>query len=163
MEPGRFALIIVGRGPLDKAVQQAADELPGLTWVSDLEDPAELVRYYKASDLFVHPGVCETFGLVALESQACARPVVGIRGSYMDANIFSGLDHWAMENSPEALAKAIADYSELDLEALGQQAAQTVSAGFSWTQVLSEMELLYQRAVEMNRRRQKAGALFSRS
>ena len=41
----------------------------------------------------------ETFGLTALESQACGTPVVGIRGSYMDRIIFGSQEHWARENS----------------------------------------------------------------
>jgi alpha-1,6-mannosyltransferase len=40
--------------------------------------------------LFVHSGVQETFGFVALESQACGTAVVGIRGSYMDRIILNG-------------------------------------------------------------------------
>ena len=63
-------------------------------------DPRRLAQYYRAADLFVHPGVQETFGLVTLEAQACGTPVVGIRGSYMDRIIHCGLDAWATENSP---------------------------------------------------------------
>ena len=57
---------------------------PNVTWMRYCTDSFDLARYYRAADLFVHPGTQETFGLVALESQACGTPVVGIRGSYMD-------------------------------------------------------------------------------
>ena len=77
----------------------------------------ELARFYRAADLFVHPGVQETFGLVTLESQACGTPVVGIRGSYMDRIVFSDLGYWAAENRPESLAAAIEPMSRADLRA----------------------------------------------
>lgn len=38
--------------------------------------PAELADYYRAADLTVVPSHSESFGLVALESQACGTPVV---------------------------------------------------------------------------------------
>ena len=69
--------------------------------------------------LFI-PGVQETFGLVALESQACGTPVVGIRGSYMDRIICHDQKSWAQENSPEALADAIEDFSAKKLSTLGE-------------------------------------------
>ena len=59
-----------------------------MTWRQYCTDSEELARLYRAADLLVHPGVQETFGLTALESQACGTPVVGIRGSYMDRIIF---------------------------------------------------------------------------
>ncbi|HEX2903001.1 MAG TPA: D-inositol-3-phosphate glycosyltransferase [Jatrophihabitans sp.] len=40
---------------------------------------AELARYYNAADLTVVPSHNESFGLVALESQACGTPVVAAR------------------------------------------------------------------------------------
>ena len=61
----------------------------------------------------------ETFGLVALESQACGTPVVGIRGSYMDRIIFHEQESWARENTPEALADAIEELSGKKLSILG--------------------------------------------
>jgi len=51
--------------------------------------PASSPGFYRAADLFVHPGVQETFGLAALECQACGTPVVGIRGSYMGQRYLS--------------------------------------------------------------------------
>ena len=64
-------------------------------------------RYYRAADLFVHPGVQETFGLVALESQACGTPVVGIAGSYMDRIIFNAQQRLGARELARALAQAI--------------------------------------------------------
>ena len=84
---------------------------PGSTYCAE---PRRLAALYRAADLFVHPGVQETFGLVTLEAQACGTPVIGIRGSYMDRIIHSDQALWARENSAEALAAAIEETSRED-------------------------------------------------
>ena len=91
----------------------------------------------------MHPGVKETFGLVTLESQACGTPVVGIRGSYMDAIIFSGLHNWSADNDDEALAEAIRNVADGDLATSGLQAAQAVSRKYDWKEVFSRLFTVY--------------------
>ena len=102
---------------------------------------------FKRADLFVHPGVQETFGLVALESQACGTPVIGIRGSYMDRIIHNDQAFWAGENSPAALAQAITEAASLDLSALGLQASRIVRERYSWTGVFDRLFAIYRSLV----------------
>jgi alpha-1,6-mannosyltransferase len=102
-----------------------------------------LAEWYRRVDLFVHPGIYETFGLVALESQSCGCPVVGIRGSKMDANIVEGLDQWADENSPEALAAAMLRMRGLDLKAMAPRLSQSVRERYSWDVVFGQLWDLY--------------------
>ena len=104
--PSEFALLVIGDGPGRKELQRLASAA-GVKWIQYCTDPLELARYYRAADLFVHPGIQETFGLVALESQACGTPVVGIRGSRLDGIILHDQDSWARASDPEALAAAI--------------------------------------------------------
>ena len=85
--------------------------------------------------------VQETFGLVALESQACGTPVVGIRGGNMI--IFHEQESWAAENTPEALADAIEHSSKKKLTALGKTAARAAEAQYSWPQVFDELFCIY--------------------
>jgi alpha-1,6-mannosyltransferase len=106
--PQRFHLLVVGDGTQRAELQSAICDLPSeITHLPYVAEPERLARLYRAADHFVHPGVQETFGLVALEAQACGTPVVGIRGSYMDRIIQSDLAEWASVNSPAALAEAI--------------------------------------------------------
>lgn len=152
--------LIVGDGALRDLVRAAQSELPNLRWIAHCADSSQLGDYYRAATLFVHPGVCETFGLVTMEAQACACPVVGIRGSYMDANIFAGLDLWAEENTPEALAAAIHRFLKADFRELGQRAARAVRASFSWNQVLGDIRAIYQETITEKKARIRAGGLL---
>ena len=133
-------------------LQKLQRRIGNISWISYCADSSELARYYRAADLFVHPGVQETFGLVALESQACGTPVVGIRGSYMDRIICHEQESWAQENSPDALADAIEDLSAKKLSTLGETAAGTAETLYSWAGVFEELFCIY-REVRANYRR----------
>lgn len=143
-EPGRYHLLVVGDGLQRGALQTLQERVGAVTWQSYSTDSEELARFYRAADLLVHPGVQETFGLTALESQACGTAVVGIRGSYMDRIIFGGQKHWASKNSAEALADAVAAAAGADdLHAVGQAAAKEVREAYAWPVVFQKLFRLY--------------------
>ena len=144
--PNTYHLVIVGDGPLRRVLPATRHRTDALTWRSYIQDNAKLAAYYHAADLFIHPGVCETFGLVVLEAQACGLPCVGVRGSFMDANIMVGLDHWATKNDPGEIADAIERYEDKDLAAMGVEASKRVHARFSWDKVFARQWALYTRA-----------------
>lgn len=141
--PGRFHLAVIGDGMLRGALQQLAGETGQVSWLPYCNGAHELADIYRAADLFVHPGVKETFGLVTLESQACGTPVVGIRGSFMDAINFSGLHNWSSDDSGEALTEAILTATAGDLEASGLRAAASVSARYDWQAVFARLFAVY--------------------
>jgi alpha-1,6-mannosyltransferase len=148
----RFHLLVIGDGPQRHRVQKLRQRMRNISWISYCNDSADLARYYRAADLFVHPGVQETFGLVALESQACGTPVVGIRGSYMDRIICHGQESWARENTPEALVGAIEGLSAEKLASLGMSAAQTAENLYSWPSVFEELFCIYREVRSKYRR-----------
>ena len=122
--PGEYQLLVIGDGPQRQQLRRLEAETQSVKWIHYCTDPLELARYYRAADLFVHPGMQETFGLVALESQACGTPVVGIRGSRLDGIILHDQEGWAAEYlTRAALADAIEQFSARDLKALGRAAA----------------------------------------
>jgi alpha-1,6-mannosyltransferase len=145
--PGRYHLLVVGDGGQRGLLKSLLKKTGSVTWQPYCSDPKQLARYYRAADLFVHPGVQETFGLVTLESQACGTPVVGIRGSYMDRIVFSDLGHWAAENRPESLASAIVKMSRQDLRAIGLRASAIVMERYNWQHVFDRLFSVYREVV----------------
>ncbi len=141
--PREFRMLIVGDGPERPLLRRLEAETEGVTWLQYCTDPLELARYYRAADLFVHPGMQETFGLVALESQACGTPVVGIRGSRLDGIILHDQEGWARENNPEALAGAVERVTERDLRATGQTGAEKAAAEYGWPAVFDRLFCIY--------------------
>ncbi|MEY2525879.1 MAG: alpha,6-mannosyltransferase [Verrucomicrobiota bacterium] len=150
--PGDFHLLVIGDGPQRERLEKLRADAGNVSWLPYCADSEDLARYYRAADLFVHPGVQETFGLVALESQACGTPVVGIRGSYMDRIIFHEQESWARENSAAALADAIEELSGKKLSILGGNASIAAEALHSWPRVFEQLFCIYREVCARYRR-----------
>jgi D-inositol-3-phosphate glycosyltransferase len=110
---------------------------------------SELFRWYCVSDVVAVPSYNESFGLVALEAQACGRPVVatdvgGLRHAVRDG--YSGLlvkghdeREWA-----DALAAILDDHDERIT--MGSNAAG-YAATFSWDNTAAATLQAYHRAL----------------
>ncbi len=142
-----YHLLVVGDGTTRDSLRRLTKTTGAVTWMPYCGDSQELAAIYREADLFVHPGVLETFGLVTLESQSCGTPVVGIRGSYMDRIIFSDQQHWAAENSPESLAEAIRQTCSEDLRQIGAEASEKVRARYDWNSVFDRLLRVYQSCI----------------
>ena len=146
-QPGRFHLLVVGDGQQRRLVKALIKKTAAVTWQPYCSDRTQLARLYRAADLFVHPGVQETFGLVTLESQACGTPVVGIRGSYMDRIVYSDLGSWAAQNNPESLSRAIEEMSRQDLRAIGLRGSAIVAERYNWQRVFDRLFGIYREVI----------------
>ncbi len=147
---GRYRLLVVGDGLQRPLVEALERETGRVHWIAYCSDAGRLARYYRCADLFVHPGVQETFGLVSLESQACGTPVVGIAGSPMDRIIQTDQSYWARENHAVALAEAM-ERSAADparIRCHGQEAARCVAERFSWKATFDRLFRIYQSAID---------------
>jgi alpha-1,6-mannosyltransferase len=150
--PNKFHLLVIGDGPERTQLRKLQMRIDNLSWIRYCADPCELAGFYRAADLFVHSGVQETFGLAALECQACGTPVVGIRGTYMDHIICHDQESWAVENSPDALVKAIEKCTGRKLAGLGRDAARVARSLYSWPRVFEELFCIYREVRSKYRR-----------
>ena len=141
--PAEFHLLVIGDGPHREKLRRLEEQTGSVKWIQYCTDSQELARFYRAADAFVHPGTQETFGLVAIESQACGTPVVGIKGSQMDRIIFHEQNSWARENTPEGLANAIAEFTTADLKAMGSAAVTAAVERYAWPQVFGRLFCIY--------------------
>ena len=76
LDPTRFAIVLVGLS--DRQILSLPDSIIGLPLC---ESASKLAEFYSAADVFVHPGVEETFGLTVAEAQACGTKVIVVEGS----------------------------------------------------------------------------------
>ncbi|MFH0927611.1 MAG: glycosyltransferase [Candidatus Micrarchaeota archaeon] len=76
-------LLIAGEGPYKKALEKKAKKmgLEGLVYFAGKVDERLLPSFYSLAKCSVFPSFFETQGLAALESMACATPVVAIKGT----------------------------------------------------------------------------------
>jgi D-inositol-3-phosphate glycosyltransferase len=156
----RLQLIIIGSpsGP-DAEWSATLTPLAGDLGVGDLTQlrphspRAELFRWYCAADVVGVPSYNESFGLVALEAQACGRPVVatdvgGLRHTVRDQ--VTGL--LVPGQDPGAWADALATVLDDDLERhrMGARAAAHASS-FSWDNTAAATLAAYGLAVDRPR------------
>ncbi|GAB95842.1 putative glycosyltransferase [Kineosphaera limosa NBRC 100340] len=111
---------------------------------------AQLADWYRAADVVAVPSHSESFGLVALEAQACGTPVVAAAVGGLTKAVGGGVllpDHdeqtWA-----RALASLLADPDER--ARLGDLAVQH-AAGFGWPATAEHLVDVYREAVAHRR------------
>lgn len=81
---GRCHLMLVGDGEKRRVVERHLKRMSNVSWFRYCTQAEQLTAYYSAADLFVHAGAFETFGLTALEAQACGTRAVVVEGGGMD-------------------------------------------------------------------------------
>jgi len=115
----------------------------------------DLVDVYRASDLVAVPSHSESFGLVALEAQACGTPVVAADVGGLGVAVRDGVtgllvpthrtDDWA-----DALGSLVADPGR---RAAMAAAAPAHAAQFSWERTAEGLLVTYSRALLASRAR----------
>jgi D-inositol-3-phosphate glycosyltransferase len=162
----RLQVIVVGGpsghgGQTPRALEQLSAEL-GLAAAVRFEPPADratLADFYRAADLTVVPSYNESFGLVALESQACGTPVVaaavgGLTTAVADrrSGVLVG-DH-RTESWAAAIGSLLRDD---DRRAAYAAAARSHAEDFSWRATADGLLLAYRTAIADFRRLDQLG------
>src|SRR6185436_15424985 len=150
-------LVVAVVGGLSGSGLTHPDSLRGLTaqlGLSDLvrfTDPVPqplLADWYRAADLTVVPSYSESFGLVAIESQACGTPVVATAVGGLRTAVRDGVSGVAVaRKATDDYARVIGDLLTNDLRRaeLGRGAINH-AAGFSWSATASDMLEVYAEA-----------------
>lgn len=73
LDSSKYAVVLVGLS--ERQMCDLSGKLVGLPRTNSAE---ELAEAYSAADVFVHPGIEETFGMTVVEAQACGAPVIVI-------------------------------------------------------------------------------------
>jgi alpha-1,6-mannosyltransferase len=127
-----YHLILVGGG----------DTLPQgsqLTVIPFQRDQRQLARLLASCDVLVHPGDCETFGLIVLEAMACGLPVVATNGGGVAELVDQETGILAEPNSVDSLAGAIEAIYQRDMARLGQAARSKAAERYDWTEILPQV------------------------
>lgn len=154
-------LVVVGDGP-DRAQLEQQIQTLGLTDRISLigAQPSERV-FEQIQDSFalVLPSFHETQGIVLLEANACAKPVIASDIPGIREVVRQGETGWMVPaGAPRELAAAINrvyNYPE-DAQMMGETGRQHVSEKFSWEKIALETERLYGQVLAQKSREQQA-------
>jgi alpha-1,6-mannosyltransferase len=131
-----YHLVLVGGG----------DELPRypqITFIPFKRDQRQLARLLASCDALVHPGDCETFGLIVLEAMACGLPVVGTRGGGVGELVCDQTGILAEPNNVDSLAAAIDALYRSDMAQLGANARRKAEEQYDWNRILPQVMQRY--------------------
>lgn len=164
--------VVVAGGPsgsglaVPDGLVSLADELGITDRVTFLppQSREQLVNVYRAADLVAVPSYSESFGLVAVEAQACGTPVVAAAVGGLPVAVRDGVSGVLVEgHDPGDWANAIGRTLELGPETLRDSALQH-AATFSWAHTVDALLAGYTRAIADYRgRRPRRDAAARRS
>jgi D-inositol-3-phosphate glycosyltransferase len=139
----RLLVVIVG-GPSGSgtAEPQHVEQLAAALGVADLvrfQPPVaadDLADFYRAADVVVVPSYNESFGLVAMEAQACGIPVVAARVGGLETAVLDGVSGVLVDGHDaavyaEILTSLLSDVGT-DRRRKMSRAGVRHAAGFSW-------------------------------
>ena len=155
----RLEVVVVG-GPSGSGLAhpEQLHKLAGSLGIADITrfvapvDQHSLADYYRAATLTVVPSHTESFGLVAVESQACGTPVVaarvgGLRSAVVDGSSGVLVDGHDPARYAEEIGRLIQDPVRLRRLARG---AVSHAAGLGWAQTAAGVLDVYTDALTMS-------------
>ncbi|MEY5145303.1 MAG: hypothetical protein RL745_672, partial [Actinomycetota bacterium] len=111
--------------------------------------PAELASLYGASDVLLVPSVSESFGLVALEAQACGTPVIATAQGGLLTSVADGLTGVLVPTrNPDEWADAIGQLADRAIRSPMSAAAADHARMFTWARTADHLLKAY-RAVAL--------------
>ncbi|NHZ44533.1 glycosyltransferase [Massilia aquatica] len=102
-------------------------------------DQCVLARLLASCDVLVHPGDCETFGLIVPEAMACGLPVVGTRGGSVAELIDEGTGILVPPNSVDGLAAGIEAIYGRDLAGMARAASRKAREQYDWNRIMPQL------------------------
>lgn len=124
--------IVVGDGPERERLQKLAPD--GIRFTGFVPD-SELFEYYQASDVYIHTGRLETFGLSVIEAAGNGLPVVSVNEGGPTETVVDGRAGLLCEANVAALTKGILQLTDsTKRNAMGQSGYEYVRSKYSWAQ-----------------------------
>ncbi|MES2300185.1 MAG: glycosyltransferase [Pseudomonadota bacterium] len=128
-----YHLLLIGSG--DDSLPRTRE----LSFIPFVRDLRLLARLLASCDALVHPGDCETFGLIVLEAMACGLPVVGADGGGVAELVDEDSGVLVAPDSVEALCAGIEALYWRDRARLGANARRKAAGRYDWRHVMPQL------------------------
>jgi alpha-1,6-mannosyltransferase len=116
---------------------------PQISYMPFKRDQRSLARLLASCDVLVHPGDCETFGLIVLEAMACGLPIVAARGGATAELVDERCGVLVEPNSVESLCAGIETMYRQGLEERAQAALHKAGQHYDWNTIMPQLMRRY--------------------
>ena len=128
-----YHLLLVGGGCVD------LPRYPQTSFIAFKRDQRSLARLLASCDVLVHPGDCETFGLIALEAMSCGLPVVATTSGGIAELVDDSTGILVTPNSVAALCAGIEAIYQRDLGRLSLAASTKAHDHYDWNTIMPQL------------------------
>lgn len=127
-----YHLLLIGGG----------DEMPRhpqISYIDFRRDQRALARLLGGCDVLVHPGDCETFGLIVLEAMACGLPVLATTGGGVAELVDDSTGILVTPNCVLSMRAGIEAIFRRDLAAMSQAACAKARIHYDWNIIMPQL------------------------
>jgi len=127
-----YHLLLVGDGDVLPRTSQT-------TFIGFVHSARSLARLLASCDVLVHPGDCETFGLIVLEAMACGLPVVGTSAGGVAELVDDSTGILVTPNCAASLSEGIEAIFQNDLAVMGANARNKACSRYDWDRIMPQL------------------------
>jgi D-inositol-3-phosphate glycosyltransferase len=143
---------VSGTGTVEPGQLRQLAERLGVGDLVRFEPPASgerLADFYRAASVTVVPSYSESFGLVALESQACGTPVVAARVGGLATTVSDGVSGLLVDgHEPQFYAEVLSELlMDAELRRSLSKGSLAHAAGFDWDRTVDGVMDVYSHAM----------------
>lgn len=131
-----YHLVLIGGG-------DALPNYPQISFIKFRRDQRALARLLASCDVLVHPGDCETFGLIVLEAMACGLPVVATTGGGVAELVDGNTGVLVQPNSVASLCAGIEAIFLRDLARMSMAASNKARTYYDWNIIMPQLMRRY--------------------
>ena len=146
----KIVFLVVGKGPDLNKVQMKINQLGienNFRFTGFVKDE-DLPFYYNAADFFVLPSKSgEGLPLVALEAMACGLPVIATNVGGISEILMEDYGKLVPPNQPELLAKAVLEFSSVDLSSRKLEIRAIMEEKYSWDKNVETLIEIYEELI----------------
>jgi glycosyltransferase involved in cell wall biosynthesis len=146
----KIVFLVVGKGPDLNNVQIKINQLGienNFKFTGFVKDE-DLPFYYNAADFFALPSKSgEGLPLVALEAMACGLPVIATDVGGISEILMEDYGKLVLPNQPELLAKAVLEFSNIDLSSRKLEIRAVMEEKYCWDKNVERLIEIYEELI----------------
>ncbi len=143
----RYHLLMIGQGPQQSIVDEAAARHPRVHKKKYFFSKAELTHWLASADIYATAGLWETFGFSVAEAQACGLPVIGVKQGALMERINAATGALAQPDNPKDFSECIRQVASQRRE-MSEVARRHAEMHYDWRSAIDLLLSYYENTLK---------------